>query len=170
MTTQFIDPQTAVKLLEEGALLMDIRSADEYARKHIQGAKLNGQVSLPKNACIIYCCASGIRTQNQAGYLKKCAKDCAQVYFLEGGLNAWEKAGLPIEENPKQPLELMRQVQIVAGSLVVLGVVLGTLLTPAFYLLSAFVGAGLIFAGISGFCGMAKLLMLMPWNRVNDTH
>jgi predicted branched-subunit amino acid permease len=59
----------------------------------------------------------------------------------------------------------MRQVQIAAGSLVVIGVLLGALVHPGFYALSAFVGAGLVFAGVSGFCGMARLLVLMPWNR-----
>ena len=60
----------------------------------------------------------------------------------------------------------MRQVQIVAGSLVVLGVVLGLLVAPSFFALSAYVGAGLVFAGSTGWCGMAKLLAVMPWNRV----
>ena len=64
-----------------------------------------------------------------------------------------------------QPIEIMRQVQITAGSLVLLGVILGTWVAPAFYGLSAFVGAGLMFAGISGWCGMAKILAVMPWNR-----
>ena len=65
----------------------------------------------------------------------------------------------------RQPIELMRQVQIVAGSLVLLGVALGISVAPAFLALSAFVGAGLAFAGISGWCGMARLLAIMPWNR-----
>ncbi|MBL0811046.1 DUF2892 domain-containing protein, partial [Klebsiella michiganensis] len=64
-----------------------------------------------------------------------------------------------------QPLPLMRQVQIVAGALILLGVALGYAFSSGFFLLSAFVGAGLTFAGITGFCGMARLLALMPWNR-----
>ena len=59
----------------------------------------------------------------------------------------------------------MRQVQIAAGSLVLLGVLLGFLWRPEFYALSGFIGAGLLFAGITGWCGMAKLLVVMPWNR-----
>ncbi|MFM9848846.1 MAG: DUF2892 domain-containing protein [Hyphomicrobiaceae bacterium] len=61
--------------------------------------------------------------------------------------------------------EIRRQVMIATGSLVVLGVLLGQLVASEFYAVPAFVGAGLIFAGISGWCGMAKLLALMPWNR-----
>ena len=85
--------------------------------------------------------------------------------MLEGGLEAWKKAGLPTALDTKQPIEIMRQVQITAGSLVLLGVALGFLVAPGFFLLSGFVGAGLTLAGATGFCGMAKLLALMPWNR-----
>lgn len=85
--------------------------------------------------------------------------------MLEGGLANWKRAGLPTVQDKAQPRPLMQQVQIVAGSLVLLGVVLGYLLNPAFFLLSGFVGAGLLFAGLSGWCGMALLLAKMPWNR-----
>ena len=64
----------------------------------------------------------------------------------------------------KQPLPHMRQVQIGAGGLVVLGIALGYLASPWFFLLSGFVGAGLLQAGITGWCGMANLLLVMPWN------
>ena len=88
-----------------------------------------------------------------------------ETYILEGGLDAWRKAGLPVALDRSQPIEIMRQVQIAAGSLVLLGVVLGAFVAPGFYPLSGFVGAGLLFAGVSGFCGMARLLAVMPWNR-----
>ena len=68
----------------------------------------------------------------------------------------------------KAPLPIMRQVQIAAGSLVLLGIVLAVLVSPWFMALSAFVGAGLIVAGITGFCGMANLLLHMPWNRSRE--
>lgn len=85
--------------------------------------------------------------------------------MLEGGLEAWRKAGLPLHLDRKQPLPLMRQVQIGAGSLVLVGVLLGYLASPWFFLLAGFVGAGLLQAGVTGWCGMANLLQLMPWNR-----
>jgi rhodanese-related sulfurtransferase len=88
-----------------------------------------------------------------------------ETYILEGGLDAWKKAGLPVTLDRSQPIDIIRQVQIVAGSLVLLGVVLGAFVAPGFYALSGFVGAGLVFAGTTGFCGMAHLLLLMPWNR-----
>lgn len=76
-----------------------------------------------------------------------------------------QKAGLPVVVDASHPLELQRQVQIAAGSLIVLGAVLGTTVSPWFHALSGLVGAGLLFAGVSGFCGLARVLMRMPWNR-----
>ena len=87
------------------------------------------------------------------------------VIIVEGGIEAWKKAGLPVERDRNQPIELQRQVMIAAGSLVLLGVLLGQLFAAGFYVLPAFVGAGLAFAGVTGWCGMAKLLALLPWNR-----
>jgi DUF2892 family protein len=81
-----------------------------------------------------------------------------EAYLVEGGLEAWRKAGLPVKIDHRQPLPLMRQVQIGAGNLVVLGVVLGFAISPWFFMLAGFVGAGLLQAGITGWCGMA-------WNR-----
>jgi hypothetical protein len=80
-------------------------------------------------------------------------------------LDAWKRAGLPVAEDRRQPLELMRQVQIAAGSLALLGAVLGAAVNPWFHALSGVVGAGLVFAGVTGTCGMATLLRQMPWNR-----
>jgi rhodanese-related sulfurtransferase len=85
---------------------------------------------------------------------------------LEGGLPSWQRTGLPLHVSKGAPLPLMRQVQIAAGSLVLLGLALSQTVAPAWILLSWGVGAGLVFAGVSGFCGMARLLAVMPWNRV----
>ena len=85
---------------------------------------------------------------------------------LEGGLMARQQAGLPVEKRRGAPLPLRRQVQIAAGSLVLAGVLLSQLVASGWIWLSGFVGVGLVFAGVSGFCGMARLLAVMPWNRV----
>jgi rhodanese-related sulfurtransferase len=166
-----ITPARAAELMREGAALIDIRGADEYAREHIPGARhhaltqLDGEMPLrDTDKLVIFHCRSGARTASNAARLAAAAPAC-QAYILEGGLDAWKKAGLPVRQDRSQPIELMRQVQIAAGALVLIGVALGALLTPALYGLSAFVGAGLLFAGLSGFCGMARLLALMPWNR-----
>lgn len=168
MTIPSIDVTRAKRLIDEGALLIDVREADEYARERVPGARNHplsrlGAIQSRGAEAVIFHCRSGARTAGNAKQLAG-ATDC-QAYLLEGGIDAWKKAGLPVEIDRRQPIEIMRQVQITAGSLVVLGVVLGVFAAPAFLALSAFVGAGLVFAGVSGWCGMARLLALMPWNR-----
>jgi hypothetical protein len=93
------------------------------------------------------------------------ARVSGEAFVLDGGLDAWAKAGLPVAEDRKAPMEINRQVQITAGLMILTGVVLGFLVSPAWFGLSGFVGAGLTFAGLSGTCAMARLLMVMPWNR-----
>ena len=170
MTLKSISPEAARTLLGQGAVLVDIRGADEYAREHIAQARhipmqqlADGARPLDGAKAVIFHCRSGARTQANAQALQACTQ--CDAYILEGGLDAWKKAGLPVEVDKAQPLELQRQVQIAAGSIVLIGVILGAAASPWFYLLSAFVGAGLVFAGLSGFCGMARVLMKMPWNR-----
>ncbi|MFA5679381.1 MAG: rhodanese family protein [Pseudomonas sp.] len=170
MSLKSITPEAARQLLEQGAVLVDIRAADEYAREHIPGARhmpvdqLNsGQKPFGDANAVIYHCRAGQRTAMNAAKLASCVS--CEAYMLDGGLDAWKRAGLQVEADPGQPLELQRQVQIAAGSLVLLGVLLGYLVSPSLFVISGFVGAGLIFAGISGFCGMARLLQAMPWNR-----
>jgi rhodanese-related sulfurtransferase len=84
---------------------------------------------------------------------------------IAGGTQAWIQAGLPVDRGAAKVISLERQVRIAAGSLVLLGLLLGWLVHPAFFGLSAFVGAGLIFAGITDVCGMGLLLARMPWNQ-----
>ena len=161
-----ISAADAQSMIAKGAALVDIREPDEHARARIPGARSMPLARLEKIQnvpAVIWHCRSGMRTQANAGALTE--NSGCDAYFLEGGLDAWRKAGLPVLENRHAPLEIMRQVQITAGLLVLSGVILGFAVSPAFFGLSAFVGAGLMFAGISGWCGMARLLALMPWNR-----
>lgn len=161
--------QVAEKL-QQGAVLVDVRSANEYRAKHIAQAQSMpldelDKLSPPSQAVVIFHCLSGMRTRQNWDRLRTFAHNAAEIYVLDGGLNAWEQAGLPVEKAANAPMDIMRQVQIAAGSLVLLGVILGALVSPVFYVLSAFVGVGLVFAGVTGVCGMAKLLAKMPWNR-----
>jgi hypothetical protein len=87
------------------------------------------------------------------------------AYVLDGGVDGWAGAGLPVQTDAKAPMEILRQVQITAGSLVLGGVLLGFAVSPVWFGLSGFVGAGLVFAGVSGSCAMASVLALAPWNR-----
>ncbi len=173
MTIQNISPAEARTLLAQGAALIDIRERDEYARENIPEAHLLSLSAIehgdrlgpfePYDTVIFYC-QSGTRSSQNAQKLAEAVAP-AKVLLLEGGLNAWKKEGQEILADKTQPLPLMRQVQIAAGTLVLAGVVLGYGVNSAFFLLCGFVGAGLLFAGISGFCGMARLLAVMPWNR-----
>jgi len=161
-TPQSVTPRQAANMIQDGAVLLDIRPADEYRRRHISGAQLAPLDALPQampNAAgrkVIFHCRTGIRTTANAQRLAACVD--GESYLLAGGLDAWQASGLPVIEDRRQPLDIMRQVQIVVGSLVILGVLLGTFVAPAFYGLSVLVGLGLLVAGITGFCGMARLL------------
>lgn len=167
-----LSPQLVRERLNAGrAVLVDIREADEFARSHIEGAQSQplstwekAHLSIEPDADVIFTCRSGMRTAGACDRLA--ARVSGDAFVLDGGLDAWTKAGLPVATNADAPMEIMRQVQIAAGSLVLIGVLLGFLVSPAWFGLAGFVGAGLTFAGVSGFCGMARLLMLAPWNRV----
>lgn len=168
MTLATLSPADVRAAVEAGARLIDIRGADEHARECIPGA-MNVPIdridSLPcDGGPVIFHCKSGMRTNASATQLCRAA-GAAPAYLLEGGIDAWRQAGYPIVADRSQPLELMRQVQITAGALVLTGVLLGLFVAPGFFGLAAFVGAGLMFAGATGWCGMANLLRIMPWNQ-----
>lgn len=152
------------------ARLVDIREADEFAREHITGAVHaplsaleRAELELRADQDVIFMCRSGMRTRTNCDRLA--TRVSGTAYVLEGGLQGWKDAGLPTSVDRKAPLELMRQVQMIAGALVMLGAALALTVHPAWIALSAFVGAGLFVAGATGFCGMARILMLAPWNR-----
>lgn len=166
-----ISPAEAARLLKDGATLVDVREPDERARVWIPGSAHlplsqldQARLAAREGAPVLFHCRSGMRTKSNEAALGAKAGAC-QAFIVEGGIDAWRAAGLPVAENRKAPLEIMRQVQIGAGSLVLLGVLGGTFVAPWLYALAGFVGAGLVFAGATGFCGMALLLRHMPWNR-----
>lgn len=169
-----LNVRDAKRLLDEGqAVLIDIRSANEFAREHISGARLVPLEAIGAHEfdrergsgkAAVFHCQSGQRTSANAARL--IAAGFKEAYALEGGLNAWREAGLPIHIDRSKPIDLMRQVQITAGSLVLAGVLLAWLVSPWFVLLSGFVGGGLVFAGVTGTCTMARILSWMPWNRL----
>ncbi|MGQ3353579.1 MAG: rhodanese family protein [Phreatobacter sp.] len=170
MTIKHIAPAEAFAMLSHGAILVDIREADEWRREHIPLASHHALSTIelhpPKAAgAVIFHCRSGNRTTANAQRLAATVPG-AKVHVLEGGIEAWRDAGLPTVRDARQPIEIMRQVQIVAGSLVAVGTALGVLVHPGFLAVPGFVGAGLAFAGITGSCAMARLLAFAPWNRV----
>lgn len=161
-----IRPDEAARLIERGAMLIDIRGADEHARERIPAACNEPLARLGRIDAagpVIFHCRTGNRTAANAAQLRRaCA---AEAYVLEGGIDAWKAAGLPVAADRKQPLEIMRQVQIIAGALVLLSVLLALVAAPAFLAIAAAVGAGMVHAGVMGSCAMARLLASLPWNR-----
>ena len=173
MSIPQILPLEAKRRLEAGtAVLIDIREPAEYARENIAEARLvplsvfGPDKFVQERAAatsIIFHCQSGNRTCMNFDKLE--AAGLPDIYVLEGGLGAWKEAGLPTRLDRKQPIELQRQVMIAAGSLILTGFILGTLVSPWFIAIPVFMGCGLLFAGVTGRCGLATLLMLMPWNK-----
>jgi len=158
------------RLKASRAVLIDIREADEFARRHAAGALSRplstfeaAHLKIEPAKDVVFTCRSGMRTEANCGRLAAAVD--GEAFVLQGGLDAWVAAGLPVKEDRKAPMDMMRQVQIAAGLLVLVGVLLGFAAHPAFFALSALVGAGLTFAGVTGLCGMARLLRAAPWNR-----
>lgn len=167
MSLPTIAPEDAKRLVDQGASLIDIRDADERARGYVPGSHHSPLQKLGSlegaSAPIIFHCASGLRTGQNAARLRQATP--GEAYILAGGLNAWKKAGLPVAREAGAPIEIQRQVMIGAGGFVLLFVLLGTFVSPLFYAFAGFVGAGLLFSGITGICAMARALAVMPWNR-----
>jgi len=168
MTLATLSPADTRAAIDAGARLIDIRGTDEHARERIPGAinvPLDRISDLPRDGRpVVFHCKSGMRTVANVTQLGAAAGN-APAYILGGGIEAWRQAGQPVVADRSQPLEIMRQVQITAGALALTGVLLGLFIAPGFFGLSAFVGAGLMFAGVTGWCGIANLLRIMPWNR-----
>ncbi len=172
MTLPTISPDKAKSLLDQGAILVDIREADEHAREKIGGARHlplssleEADLAVHAGKPVLFHCKSGGRTRTSAARLARKVDRRCEAFIVEGGLDAWKQAGLPVVTDRRQPIELQRQVQIGAGSLAVLGTLLGLLVSPWFFVVPLGVGAGLMTAGITGFCGLGRVLVYMPWNR-----
>jgi rhodanese-related sulfurtransferase len=166
-----ISPAELQKILtaQPNLPLLDVRTPVEFAEVHVPQARSipldelkPGSLSLPKDQPVYLLCRSGQRATKAAEKFVK--EGFTQPIVVEGGTLAWIEANLPVTRSAVKVISLERQVRIVAGSLVFIGVMLGWFVNHAFYGLSAFVGAGLVFAGISDFCGMGLLLAKMPWN------
>lgn len=172
MTPKLVSPQEAKNLIQQGAVLIDIREKTEYFHEHISFARPLSLTDIKAGQTIegaelypvIFHCQSGIRTVENSNTFMKSTRS-TQILLMEGGINAWKRAGLPTVKGKNQPISIMRQVQIVAGTLIITGVTLGYTVNSWLFLLSGFVGAGLLFAGFSAKCGMASFLLKMPWNR-----
>ena len=149
--------------------LIDVRTPAEFRSVHAEGALNHPLESLDpeglpfeKGETLHLICQSGGRSAKACQLLEAAGYEA--VVNVEGGTAAWQAARLPVVEG-KKAMSLERQVRIAAGSLIVTGAAIGCFVHPGGYGLSAFVGAGLIFAGVTDTCGMGMLIAKMPWNR-----
>jgi rhodanese-related sulfurtransferase len=171
-----IGPSEAQKMLSRGeATLIDVREPDEHAAERIAGSRLMplsafdpAEVGAFKAGRVIVHCRSGRRSAEALRMLASVPG--LEALNLSGGILAWKEQGLPVESSGRRaPINVMRQTQLVIGLGVLTGVALGYFVHPVFLILAAFFGAGLVFAGASGTCGLMSLLSVMPWNRVHSS-
>lgn len=173
-----ITSQELKALCEQGKKieLIDVRTPVEFREVHVDFARnipldqLDPQRVMQERANgnsepLYLICKSGARGQRACDLFVKAG--FTHVVNIEGGTSACEQAGLPVVRG-KKAISLERQVRIAAGSLVVLGVALSALISEWFLILPAFIGSGLVFAGVTDTCGMGMALARMPWNRCND--
>jgi rhodanese-related sulfurtransferase len=176
-----IQPTELHRILDQdkSTPLLDVRTPAEHARVHVPGttlipvdrldaAALESRGTFSKNKPLFILCHSGTRAKQAAEKLERAGY--GECCVVEGGTAAWEAAGLPVNRGASKVWPLDRQVRLVIGLGVVAGVLLGQFVNPAFIWLSAFMGAGLIFAAITDWCGLAIAMSKMPWNqRISGT-
>lgn len=158
-SVQLIDVRTPIEFREIHATIARNVPLDRLDPESIRSSRGGGDDDQP----LYVICRSGGRGEQACQRLT--AAGLTGVVNVTGGTLAWEQAGLPVVRGQKS-ISLERQVRIAAGTLVLVGAVLATTVHVAWVGLSAFVGAGLVFAGISNTCGMAMMLSRMPWNQV----
>jgi rhodanese-related sulfurtransferase len=173
-----IEPARLFGCLEAGNSLelLDVRTAPEYADAHVPGAtliplhQLNAAQYLLHHrvgAPIYVLCQGGARARKAIEELERAG--CPDCVLVEGGTQAWIDAGLPVTRGSSSVLPIMRQVQIAVGALSAGSALAALLWGRWFAVLALLIGCGLLFAGITGKCGMALLLARMPWNRPHIT-
>lgn len=165
---------TAVELKKrldnDEVLLIDVREPAEHRSECIEGACLIplGEISIERlpsrTRPIVIHCKSGKRSADACTKLLS-VNPALDLYSLEGGIISWQQAGFNVKKSGSNSLPMDRQIQVATGFIAFSGTILGAFINPIFYIVPGFISAGLMFAGITGWCGMGKLLAKMPWNR-----
>ena len=173
MAIQTISATTLGERLNSGSLrgLIDVRTPAEYQRLHARGARSVPMEQLDPERLsalrdggepVYLICQSGARSGRTCERLVSAG--VSNIFSVEGGTAAWKAEGLPVERGAGGAISIERQVRIGAGALVCIGVLLGCVVSRKLLVLPALVGGGLVFAGVSDYCGMGLLLAKMPWN------
>jgi rhodanese-related sulfurtransferase len=161
--------------LEEGhGTLVDVREFGEFAGGRVSDAKLlplgdieDRHKELDHDKPIYVMCRTGRRSAEAQKKLR--ALGFTNVINVVGGLEAWKKEQLPLEKDRRAPWAIERQVRFAAGLLMLAGIALAALVHPYLIVISAFIGAGLVFSAATDSCAMGMVLMKMPWNRPPET-
>ena len=167
-----VTPKELDKLLhdeDKDELLIDVRTKGEFKGGHIKEAEniplddIAEAADKLKGIGTVYVnCGSGVRSCQATEKLEQCG---VNVVNVEGGLTAWLRDGFGVTKEGKKVIPIIRQVMITAGSLILISVLLAVLVNSGWIFLAGVVGAGLLFAGLTGICGMQKFLAQMPWNK-----
>lgn len=171
MNGRTVDATTLQSWLDRGeAVLIDVREPAEHAAQSIHGAvslplgkvRLSALPAATGKKLVVHCRKGG---RGGAACQKLLSEDPGlEIYNLEGGIEAWHAAGFPVASSGRFFLPLDRQVQLTIGLSLLVTSYLAYTIGPVFLLITAFLGAGLTVAGLTGFCGLAMLLARMPWN------
>jgi len=172
MSLKTVAAATLKAWLDKGeAVLVDVREPSEHAAQSIKGAVLMplakvNLAALPdiSGKKLVLHCQAG-RRGGAACERLLAENPTLDVYNLEGGIAAWEQLGQEVNRSGSFCLPLDRQVQLTIGICLLMASMLGYFVSPLFLLLTGFFGAGLTFAGLTGFCGLALLMAKMPWNQ-----
>ncbi len=168
-----VEPAAVADWLRRGeCIVCDVREPDEHAAEHIDGTTLRPLSKLDfsglKQASprVVFHCKGGKRSADAAARALA-ALPGVEVCTMVGGIEAWKRANLPtIRTTRAVGMTVLQQTQLAIGLMTLTGLGIGFFVHPAGYALSALMGAGLTFAGLTGFCGLMNLLAIMPWNRV----
>jgi rhodanese-related sulfurtransferase len=171
-----VEPAAVADWLRRGeCIVCDVREPDEHAAEHIDGTTLRPLSKLDfsglKQASprVVFHCKGGKRSADAAARALA-ALPGVEVCTMVGGIEAWKRANLPtIRTTRAVGMTVLQQTQLAIGLMTLTGLGIGFFVHPAGYALSALMGAGLTFAGLTGFCGLMNLLAIMPWNRVPTT-
>lgn len=169
--TREVDPRVLQEWLAAGeAIVIDVREPNEYAAAHIPGSQsmplsVFRPEAVPAGGAkkVVLHCASGMRAGEACKKLAEIGR--TDVYLFRAGMQGWQAAELPVEGSGKQVVDVLRQVQLVVGTMILAGVLLGHFVAPGWLILSGFAGCGLLLAGLTGECPLALLLAKMPWNQ-----
>ncbi|MDB2414227.1 rhodanese-like domain-containing protein [Rickettsiales bacterium] len=172
MPIKTIDARKAKAWLDKGeAVIVDVREPGEHGAQAIPGATLLPLGKVCKSALpdtsgkkLILHCKAGKRGGTACEKLLE-EDPNLKLYNLEGGIDAWEKAGFEITKAKQCSISLDRQVQFTIGVVILAGIILGYFTNPGFLIVSGLFAAGLINAGLTGCCGVTLLMAKMPWNR-----